>query len=188
MREPRPQQLPGVSSPLEVFRVEGAGLRRSALEMAGPSGLTPLVGRDQELSLLKARWELAFEGAGQVVLLIGEAGLGKSRLVYTMKQFVEEQTAETTPPVTSLAAARGPAPGQSSVLFWRCSPHFQHTGLHPAIDFFERFLGFHDAPTSPSERLDRLIRYLSDHQLARPEVVPLWASLLSIPTESDFRR
>ena len=178
------QKINGVTQPLEIFRVEGTGLRRSALEMAAPTTLTPLVGRDQELSLLKARWELACDGAGQVVLLIGEPGLGKSRLVYTMKQFVEEQAAEATPQ----AAVRGPAHNDSSVLFWRCSPHFQHTGLHPAIDFFECFLGFQSGDTqiSPGERLERLVRYLSDHNLARPDVVPLFASLLSIPTDERF--
>ena len=85
------KKIKGVAQPVELFRVKGATLSRSAIDAAGPAGLTPLTGRDHEMSLLKERWEQAQEGMGQVVLLIGEPGLGKSRLVYTLKQHVHGQ-------------------------------------------------------------------------------------------------
>jgi predicted ATPase len=71
------------------------------------------------------------------------------------------------------------------VIEWRCSPHYQNTGLYPAIDFYERGLGFgHDEP--PQARFDRLLERLEQYGLARPETVPLWASLLSLPTPDRF--
>ena len=71
------------------------------------------------------------------------------------------------------------------VIEWRCSPHYQNTGLYPAIDFYERALGF-GREEPPQDRFDRLLRRLEQYDLARPEVVPLWASLLSLPTPDRF--
>jgi predicted ATPase len=108
---------------------------------------------------------------GQVVLLVGEPGLGKSRLVYAMKQHILGQMVE--------GETDAPA------IEWRCSPHFQNTGLYPAIDFYERALEFR--PEEPPEnRFDRLLHRLQQYNLARPETVPLWASLLSLPTPDGF--
>ena len=116
------RKIKGVAQPVELFLVQGLGEDRSPIEAAGPAGLTPLTGRDHEISLLKDRWEQAQEGMGQVVLLIGEPGLGKSRLVYTLKEHV-------VGPVTGEASAVGRSkPTQDSpVIEWRCSPHFQNT-------------------------------------------------------------
>src|SRR5262249_15293059 len=122
------RKIKGVAQPVELFQVQAVAEARGPIEAAGPTGLTPLTGRDHEVSLLKDRWEQAQEGMGQVVLLTGEPGLGKSRLVYTLKQHVLGQAIE----------GRVDAP----VIEWRCAPHFQNTGLHPAIDFYERALGF----------------------------------------------
>ena len=82
------RNIKAVSRPVELFQVLGVGDARSPVEAAAPAGLTPLTGRDNEVSLLKDRWEQAQEGMGQVVLLIGEPGLGKSRLVYTIRNHV----------------------------------------------------------------------------------------------------
>jgi class 3 adenylate cyclase len=71
----------GVSTPLQVYQVVGDSGVRSRLEAAATRGLTPLVGREEELALLQRRWEQSKAGMGQVVLLSGEAGIGKSRLV-----------------------------------------------------------------------------------------------------------
>jgi class 3 adenylate cyclase len=71
----------GFAQPLEVYQVLYESMARSRLEAAGSTGLTPLVGREQEVALLRERWAQVKEGLGQVVLLSGEAGIGKSRLV-----------------------------------------------------------------------------------------------------------
>src|SRR5207245_4029039 len=71
------------------------------------------------------------------------------------------------------------------VIEWRCSPHFQNTGLYPAIDFYERALAF-SREEPPQARFDRLVRRLEHYDLARPETVPLWASLLSLPMTDRF--
>jgi predicted ATPase len=71
------------------------------------------------------------------------------------------------------------------IIEWRCSPHFQNTGLYPAIDFYERALAF-DREEPPEDRFDRLLHRLEQDGLVRPETVPLWASLLSLPTPDRF--
>ena len=140
-------------------------------EMSVMARVAPLTGRDTEVNLLKDRWEQANEGMGQVVLLIGEAGLGKSRLVHTLMEHVLGQMVE--------------GEVDSPVIEWRCSPHFQNTGLHPAIDFYERALDF-ALEKSAQAQFDRLLSRLEAYDLARPETLPLWASLLGLPTSDRF--
>ncbi len=165
------RKIKGLAEPVDLYEIQGVGEARSAIEAEGPAGLTPLTGRDHEVNLLKDRWEQAEEGMGQVVLLSGEPGMGKLRLVHTLKEHVlglmveEEQDAP--------------------VIEWRCAPHFQNTGLYPAIDFFERDLAF-DRQEPAQARFDRLVRRLEQYNLARPEVVALWASLLSLPIPVGF--
>ena len=179
-------KIKGVAQPIDVFRVEGVAETRSPVEAAEPAGLTPLTGRDHEVSLLKDRWEQAQEGMGQVVLLIGEPGLGKSRLVYTLKQHVLMQTGAAASGVASHPSSdSAQAAEDSPVIEWRCSPHFQNSGLYPAADFFERSLGF-TRDEAAASRFDRLVRHLEKYDLARPDVVPLFASLLSLPLDNRF--
>jgi serine/threonine protein kinase/predicted ATPase len=165
------RKIKGVTQPLELFVINGLAGTRSAVELMGTAGLTPLTGRDHEVNLLKDRWEQAQEGMGQVVTLVGEPGLGKSRVVYTLKEHVLGPSAESEV--------------DSPVVEWRCSPQYQNSGLHPAIDFFERVLAFgHDE--RPSARFDRVVSLLEQYNLARPETVPLWAALLSLPSGERF--
>ncbi|HWY85520.1 MAG TPA: AAA family ATPase, partial [Gemmataceae bacterium] len=166
------KKIKGVSHPIEFFQVHSAGVARSSVEAAGSARLTPLTGRDTEISLLKDRWEQAQEGMGQVVLLVGEAGLGKSRLVYALKEHVQGRIVDDTDE-------------DALVIEWRCAPHYQNTGLYPAIDFYERALGFGREEPAQS-KFDRMLRRLEKYDLARPETVPLWASLLSLPTPDRF--
>jgi class 3 adenylate cyclase/predicted ATPase len=180
------RKIKGMAQPVELFRVQEVGEARTAIEAARTAGLTPLTGRDHEMSLLKDRWEQAQEGMGQVVLLIGEAGLGKSRLVYALKQHVQAQAGGDAAAVASHpSSASAQAAQDSPVVEWRCSPHFQNSGLFPAADFFERFLGFgrDDVLTS---RFDRLVSHLAEYDLDQPDVVPLFASLLCLPPDDRF--
>jgi class 3 adenylate cyclase/predicted ATPase/tRNA A-37 threonylcarbamoyl transferase component Bud32 len=165
------RKIKGTAHRLELFHVQTALKADGPIDSVERAGLTPLTGRDHEISLLKDRWEQAQEGMGQVVLLIGEAGLGKSRLVHTLKQYVQEHGVYSSdePPVVE----------------WRCSPHYQNSALHPAIDFYERALGF-GTEEEPQARFERMQNHLAQYDLARPETLPLWASLLSLPTPDQF--
>src|SRR5207237_2734334 len=90
--------LKGFAQPLEVYQVLSESTARSRLEAVGSTGLTPLVGREQEVGLLRERWAQVKDGVGQVVLLSGEAGIGKSRLVQVLtEQAATEPRAWLTP-------------------------------------------------------------------------------------------
>jgi class 3 adenylate cyclase len=112
--------LTGVAAPLQVYGVLRYSGAQSRLDVAGTRGLTPLVGREQEVGLLLERWRWVKEGQGQVVLLSGEAGIGKSRLVQVLKDHV------TSEPHTRLEC--------------RSLPHYQNSALYPIIDLFHRLL------------------------------------------------
>jgi class 3 adenylate cyclase len=158
------QTLKGVPQPVAVYRVLGESEAHGRLEAAGPSGLTPLVGREQEVGLLVERWQQAKEGLGQVVLLSGEAGIGKSRLVQVVKERV----------------AGEPHPRWEC----RCSPYHQNSALYPVIDLMQRMLQL-QREDSPEARLDKLESALAPYDVSLAEVVPLFASLLSIPLPDD---
>jgi serine/threonine protein kinase/predicted ATPase len=181
------RKIKGAEKPIELFQVEALIEAASPISFAEPVELTPLTGRDQEMSLLKDRWEQAQEGMGQVVLLIGEAGLGKSRLVHAMKQHVRGNAEEVRTQTVrhTLSGGNGQADSDSPVVEWYCSPHFRNTGLYPASHFFERFLNLKRYET-PAERFDQLVRHLEKYNLALPELVPLFATLLSLAPDSRF--
>lgn len=139
-----------------------------------PVSLTPLTGRDTEVSLLRDRWEQSEEGMGQVVLVVGEAGLGKSRLVRTIEDIARG------------SAVDGAAVGSSSnVVEWRCEERFRNTGLYPAAQYFAQVVGF-DRDESTSARFDHLARYLEGYNLGRPETVALFAKLLFLPADERY--
>jgi TOMM system kinase/cyclase fusion protein len=155
--------LPGVATPIALYQVLHASEARGRLEAARRS-LTPLVGREIDIALLQERWAQVQQGSGQAVLLSGEAGIGKSRLVRALI----EQLAET--PFTRLE--------------YRCSPYHQHTALYPAVDLLQRSLRF-DNTTSADEKIARLETLLHEHQLDLQEHVPLLASLLSLSPPAE---
>jgi urea ABC transporter urea binding protein len=165
------RKLRGLADAVDLFRVQGTAPAGAPFETARENVLTPLTGRDQEVALLRDRWKRAQEGMGQVVLLIGEPGLGKSRLVHALEQHVQEQG----------GYRREDAP----VIEWRCSPHHQNTPLYPAIELFERALGF-GRDEAPSVRFERMVRRLKQDDLDRPGAVSLFASLLSLPTDDRY--
>src|SRR5262245_144650 len=156
--------LPGVATPIALYQVLHASDARGRLEATAHRGLTPLVGRDIEIALLRERWVQVQQGSGQAVMLSGEAGIGKSRLVRALI----EQLAET--PFTRLE--------------YRCSPYHQHTALYPAVDLLQRSLRF-DSTTSTDEKMTRLETLLHEHRLDLQEHLPLLASLLSLPPPAD---
>ena len=140
--------------------MHGEGAAQSRFEVAVQKGLTPLVGREEELSLLQRRWEHAKEGAGQVVLLSGEAGIGKSRLVQALKEQVV-------------------AEGATRIEF-RCSPYHQNSAFYPIIEHLQRLLQFQHEET-PQAKLAKLQQALGAYRFPQADTLPLLATLLSLP-------
>jgi class 3 adenylate cyclase/predicted ATPase len=159
--------LKGIAQSLEVYQVLYESMARSRLEAVGYTGLTPLVGREQEVALLRERWAQVKEGLGQVVLLSGEAGIGKSRLV----QVLTEQAA---------------AEAQAWLTPCQCSPYHQHTAFYPLIDLLERVTLRFEREESPAQKLRKLEGFVVQHGLPLAEAVPLFAALLSLPLGADY--
>jgi TOMM system kinase/cyclase fusion protein len=157
----------GFAQPLEVYQVLYESTARSRLEASGSTGLTPLVGREQEVGLLLERWAQVKDGLGQVVLLSGEAGIGKSRLVHVLKeQVAREPQAWLTP--------------------CQCSPYHQNTALYPMIDLFERVVLRFGRHETPQQKLNKLEGHVVQYGLPLAETVPLLATLLSLPLPADY--
>src|SRR5499427_71205 len=144
--------LRGVTQPLNIYRVLGASGVHSRLAIASTRGLTPLVGREQEIGLLLERWEQVKSGQGHVVLLTGDAGIGKSRLAQMLKDHVTQE-----PHVR-----------------WECRSieYYQNSALYPMIDLFQRLLRF-QAEDTPAEKLGKLEYALSQYRLPLEESVQL---------------
>lgn len=136
------------------------------MDVVERTGLTPLVGRDTEVAILKDLWEQANDELGQVVCVIGEAGLGKSRLIREITEHVVQS-------------------GDGQVIEWRASPLFTNAGLYPATEALSRMLGL-DAERTASGKLDRLVKHLFEYECDDNESVALFASLLSIPLDGRY--
>ena len=148
--------LKGVPEPTALFRLVRAsgGGRRT-----GQRHLTPLVGRDEEIAMLMRRWERARQGEGQLVLVVGEPGLGKSRLI-------EEFHARLTDTPHTWVE-------------WACSQLLQNTPLHPIAEWGRQRFGGADVPAE--QRLADLVSSLHQVKLDPVENAPLLAPLVDIP-------
>src|SRR5215813_9319480 len=158
------QPLRGVTESKRIYHVLSESGVYSRLDVAQTRGLTPLVGREQEVGLLFERWEQVKAGQGQVVLLTGDAGIGKSRLVQVLKEHVANE-----PHVRSEC---------------RSAEYSQNTALFPLVELFQRLLRF-QAEETPDEKLGKLEQALSQYRLPVEESVQLFAPLLSLPIPED---
>jgi predicted ATPase/class 3 adenylate cyclase len=158
-----PKDLKGIAGPLRAWAALRARSVESRFEALRTTGLTALVGREEELELLLRRWARAKTGEGQVVLLAGEAGIGKSRLTAALMERLG---------------------GEPTRLRYFCSPQHTDSALYPIIGQMERASGLgHD--DSPQERLDKLDVVFAQTSTSIEDAA-LFADMLSLPNDGRY--
>jgi class 3 adenylate cyclase/tetratricopeptide (TPR) repeat protein len=159
--------IKGRAQPVRVFSITGRRRRRSRLDVRIERGLSPLAGRREELEILAARWERARSGQGQVVGVVGEAGVGKSRLLFEFRQSLREE------PVTWLEG--------------QCSSYGQSTPYLPLLEMLRS--SFHieegDPPLQIEEKLRRGVASLDQDV---DDALPFLRELFQLPGENDLLR
>jgi predicted ATPase/class 3 adenylate cyclase len=164
-----PQRLKGFDEVVPAWRVTGVAAGENRFEATQGQALLPFVGRQGELNMLLDRWEIVLDGEGQVVMVSGEAGIGKSRLVQAFYEKISGQ--------------------QYTRVRYQCAPYHTNSAYYPIIRQLENAAGL--APDDGVEaKLDKLEALFGesgsgDAQTA-PRTTPLIASLLSIPFEDRF--
>ena len=153
----------GFAGPVQVWRVTGEGAVESRFAALRGARLTPLIGRRQELNLLLDRWNHAKQGEGQVVLLAGEAGIGKSRLVRALSDELGKEC--------------------HTLLSHYCSPNHANTALYPVMGYLERASGLR-REDQPERQFARLKTLLVCSEENAPGGTWLLADLLGIPAEA----
>ena len=157
------QELKGIAQPVQLYRVvRPSGMRGRFEAMSAAGGLTPFVGREDELRSLLSRWERVLDGEGQVALITGEAGIGKSRLL----QRFHEQIAST--PHTWIEAGAG--------------AFFQNTPFYPISAMLRQFVG--DTPVQ--DQIVALASRLTAAGLVPAEAIPLIAPLLNFTPPPEY--
>jgi class 3 adenylate cyclase len=160
------RDLKGIAEPVHAWRVERALVTESRFDAnRGASTLTPLVGREVEVDLLLNRWSQARDGEGQVVLLSGEPGIGKSRILSALRERLETQGVQA--------------------LRFQCSPYYVNSAFWPIIDNFERTLKFARDETTDS-KLDNLEALVVTHYGRPLADVRFVAETLLIPCEARY--
>ena len=154
--------LEGLAEPAPAWQVIGTSAAESRFEALREGNLAPLVGRDEEIDLLLRRWQQIQTGEGRVVLIAGEPGIGKSRLVRALKDRLADD----------------------AVVSFYCSPNHQDSPLYPFIAQLERAAGFR-RDDSPEERFAKFETLV--HSSIEDEPRALMAALLSVPTADRYR-
>jgi class 3 adenylate cyclase/tetratricopeptide (TPR) repeat protein len=159
------QVLKGLSAPVRAFQVLGERATEVRFEVRQMSRTTPLVGRTEELALIMRRWEQVKEGKGQVVLLSGEAGIGKSRLAQVLRESVSGEP--------------------HTLVRYQCSPYHTNSALYPIIEQIRRAAGF-DETDDACLKIDKLEAWLRIAFDDVSDVAPLFAALLSISAADRY--
>lgn len=163
-----PQALKGFAEPISAWRVVRERSVESRFDaMHSMADLPPLVGREAQRALLEACWQRARSGTGQVVMLSGEAGIGKSRLAHALRETLQGEA--------------------FTLLRYHCLPYYQDTPLHPIIKQMQWAARLAEEDTD-SVKLDKLEALLGTGPAASAEMVPLVAALMSVPYESRHAR
>jgi class 3 adenylate cyclase/tetratricopeptide (TPR) repeat protein len=159
-------ELKGFSTAQRVWRVHRETALSGRSEALFASTQAPIVGRDKELGFLLRQWRQTIAGDGRVVLLSGEAGIGKSRLLAALEERLAGE--------------------QHFSLRYFCSPHHQDDALYPIISRWEREIGFARADT-PEDRIRKLEAIVASRGLA-PKDTPLLSAMLSVPLGDRYPR
>jgi len=162
-----PQTLKGLAEPMALFQVLHESAARTRLEAMPAAQLTPMVGREHEYGLLASRWEATLDGERPALLVEGEAGIGKSRLVRALKEHV---AADASAWLTECA----------------CSPFHTSTAFYPAIDLLSRVVLRFARGEPPAERLAKIEGFVAQYGLPLAENVPLLGDLLGVPYAGRF--
>ena len=152
-------EIKGLSEPIRAWQVLGERATEGRFAVRQMSGTTPLVGRTEELALILHRWKQAKESEGQVVLLSGEPGIGKSRLAEVLCERVYGEP--------------------HTLVRYQCSPYHTHSALYPIVEQIRRAAGFDETDNACSQ-LDKLEASLHLAFDDVSEVAPLFAALLAI--------
>jgi class 3 adenylate cyclase/tetratricopeptide (TPR) repeat protein len=160
-----PLELKGFKGPVPAWSVIGEIANVSRFEASRSETMTPFVGREQEVALLADRWRRAVNGEGQVVVLSGEAGIGKSRILAVLRERIGDQRHLT--------------------FRYQCSPHHGNDAFYPVMGQLWRGAGFVSGEP-PAARLDKLETMIARAGLEIVEIAPYLASLLTIPTEGRY--
>jgi class 3 adenylate cyclase/predicted ATPase len=158
------KDLKGIAGPVRAWAALRASSAEGRFEALHATGLTALVGREEELELLLRRWSRAKSGEGQVVLLSGEAGIGKSRLTAALLERLASE------PHTRLR--------------YFCSPQHTDSAFYPIISQMERAAGFVHDDTAQA-KLDKLDAVLAQSFTPRQDVA-LFAEMLSLPNDGRY--
>jgi class 3 adenylate cyclase len=158
-------QLKGFAKPVEAWSVKGLSSTDSRFDAAHASRLDDFVGRDSEIEVLLSGFERASRGEGQVILIAGEAGIGKSRLVARFTELIESH--------------------QPIRVRYQCSPYHRDSPLHPIIQQLQRAFDFQPGD-SDEAKLDKLEEGLRLATQDVEDIAPLFASLLSIPPSQRY--
>jgi class 3 adenylate cyclase/predicted ATPase len=157
--------IKGMAAPTTVWRVLGEGRAETRFEARQRAGLTDFVGRENEIALLLGRWEVAKENEGQVVLLSGEAGIGKSRVIEALRERIRQE--------------------RYSCLRYQCSPLHGESAFFPIIAQLQQAAGFR-ADDLGAVRLDKLESYLARSVDDVQSLTRFLASLLDLPGEERY--
>jgi len=160
------QNLKGIADPVQAFAVTGERLAETRFAAGQSDGVSALVGRQQELALLLDRWRQAKAGEGQMVVLTGEAGIGKSHI---MSALVESLASEDHQRIS-----------------YQCSPYHTDSSLYPAIQQLTYAAGF-SVNDSPEVKLDKLESVLRQRQEDISDTVPLLGALLGLGEVAEAR-
>jgi class 3 adenylate cyclase/tetratricopeptide (TPR) repeat protein len=159
------QQIKGFDTPVCAWAVLREAETETRFEASRASRMTPFVGREPEVALLLDRWRDARSGEGKVALLSGEAGIGKSRILATLRERIADEP--------------------HLVIRYQCSPHHVNDAFHPIVSYIWRAAEF--ASEEPSGvRLEKLETMVRRSRVEPSDIVPFLASLCSVSLHKAY--